>query len=161
MSQKFTTEDCKKAIKEWFEKHQIPYPGDFKRTKKFKGEFYWIRLFEHAESNTSVKVVEYPNSLKVILTTNQVGKGYLFAFCEDETYGDEVTGFVVVEKKYFEENGCMDSVHFTDSFDMPEEFQEMMESTFISDNTNQNEVRKTLLELGFTESKELESLMNS
>lgn len=161
MADKFKTEDCKKAIKKWYQDNQKDYPGEFKRTKKFKNEVgNWVRLFENEASNTILKVVEYNSCLGVQLASGQVGKGYLFSFCEDETYGDEAIGFAVVEKGFFEKNGCLDSVHFTTNFSMPSHLEESMESIFTVFDRTKEQVRKELLELGFTESKQLTDMLN-
>lgn len=159
MTEKFTTEDCRKAILDWHDEEKIKYPGDFKRKKKFKnaaGEV--VRIFEHSASNTSLKVVEKEGELQVVLSADLVGENFLFAFCENELDGG--LGFVVVEKEFFEENGHLDSVHFTTDREMPECFGEEMESFFSITGLDKNGARKKLLELGFTESKSLEALMS-
>lgn len=93
---------------------------------------------------------------------SKIGQGYLFAFC-DPQIGDEgeYIGFAVVEKKFFEENGHMDSVHFTDVHgDMP--FQEDMESMFIVETAEMSEeqVRDKLIALGFEESAEFAEILS-
>jgi hypothetical protein len=86
----------------------------------------------------------------------KVGEGYIFAFC-DAGLGDDddYIGFVVVTKKFFEENGHLESVEFPR--EMPPEFEESMESMFIVESSvmNEDQVRAKLIELGFEESIEL------
>lgn len=160
---KVTTEDCKEAIKEWYKDNNKVQPGEFKRIKKFKNENgEVVRHFEHKESETLLKVIEKPDYLDVSSASELVGKGYLFGFGVDETY-DEADGnvcFYVVEKTFFEENGHIDSVHFTDQFDMPYHLEEVMESCFLVMDSTKEAVRKELLALGFTESKELTEMLN-
>lgn len=158
MADKFSTEDCKNAIKNWYSVGNKDYPGEFKRVKKFKNtDNQWVRIFEHIASNTSLKVIETDNVL-IVSAFEQVGKGYIFGFSEDETYGDEVVCFYVAEKSFFEENGYIESVHFGNKSSLPDHFEEVMESCFNVWNKTEGEVRKELLELGFTESKELTDL---
>lgn len=156
-----TTEICKQAIADWFAENGREMPGPFKRTKKFKnaaGE--WVRLFEHAASGTRLQVTENGASqnLVVAFAGTQVGKGYLFAFCESETYEDAV-GFAVVEQAFFEKHGHLDSVHFTTDHEMPDGFNEEMESIFCVSDRTEDEVRMILVELGFVESAELLAML--
>ena len=160
MPDKITTADCKEAIAEWYAKNNNTSPGEFKRIKKFKDlDGNWIRVFEHEPSGTIMNVFEHNNTLLVKSADALPGKDYLFAFCEDETYGEdsEATCFVVCEKSYFQQHGHMNSVHFTDTFEMPEIFEEMQESCFLVELT-EDETRRELFALGFTESKELAEL---
>lgn len=163
MADKVTTEDCKEAISDWYDENEMVCPGEFKRVKKYKDEQgQVVRLFEHKPSDTLLKVVE-KDYLDVSFANALVGKNYLFAFCENETYGEEegFLGFAVVEKNFFKENNCLDSVHFTTTHDMPEYFDEEMESVFAVEGMSKEQIRKELLSLGFTESKELEALLES
>lgn len=94
---------------------------------------------------------------------SKVGTGYLFAFYNPDLGepGDYI-GMYVVERKFFEENGHIESVHFTDTREMPEEFWEDMESSFLVESAvmTKDEVRAKMLELGFEESEELAALNN-
>ncbi len=108
-----------------------------------------------------LKVIEKQDYLAVYNADTLVGKNYLFAFAEDEDNGEDSNAvcFYVVEKDFFEKNGHLDSVHFTDQFELPSHFDEVMESCFLVENSTENEVRKELLALGFTESKELTEML--
>jgi hypothetical protein len=164
MVEKITTEDCVEAIKSWYKEYNRDYPGSFKRIKKFKnsdGEV--VRLFESKAAEVTVKVTEKPHYLDVMFAEELVGKNYYFGFGEDENYmeGEEPgVCFYVVEKEYFDQNGHIDSVHFTDQYDMPSKFEEVMESCFVVQNSTEEEVRKELYALGFSEKKELTEMLS-
>jgi hypothetical protein len=141
---------------QWYAELKLTAPGDFKRTKKFKntpGE--WVRIFEHKASDTLLKITEKVGYLDICFANDLVGKGYLFRFDQEEAsnFDDGAICFFVVEQSYYEKNGHFDSVHFTDTHDMPEHFDEVMESCFVVEERTE-EIRKELLELGFTELKE-------
>lgn len=156
MSDKFTTSDCKKAIEEFFKYNNKACPGEFKRTKKFKdSQENWVRVFEHKDSGTILKVREVADNLQVVFANDQVGKGYVFMIGEDETYGAESGNvcFYVCNKEFYEQNGHIDSVQFTSQFEMPAHMEEIQESCFLVEESSLNQVRKELLEMGFTEAR--------
>lgn len=149
-----STQDCKDAILEWYAELGMILPGDFKRTKKNKNaDGEWVRIFEHKASQTLLKVTEKDDYLDIRFAHENVGKGYLFCFDDEEAsnFDDGAICFFVVEKSYYEENGHFDSVHFTDKYDMPEHFDETMESCFIVYGRTKADIRTELLSLGFTE----------
>lgn len=150
----FTTEDCKEAIEAWYERMCKEPPGQFKRIKKFKNEHgETVRHFTHKESDTVLEVIEMDGDLDVKYFTNSVGKNYLFQF---ETVSTLIAGpndvcFSVVNETFYKTNGCFDSIHFTEQFNMPSHFNEEMESFFLVENTTEVMVRSELIALGFTE----------
>lgn len=75
------------------------------------------------------------------------------------SYG-EFAFFVVVEKKYFDKENCMNSVHYSDYHYMPKNFEEEMESTFIVHDLTVEQAKKTLEQMGFTENQELSDMIN-
>ena len=60
-----------------------------------------------------------------------------------------------------EEDKKIKTVHFSEQFEMPNHFNEVMESCFLVMDSDRQTVRKELLALGFTESKELTEILDN
>lgn len=119
------------------------------------------RHFENKDLEIVLKVIEKSDYLDVPSASLQVGKGYLFAFCKDAGlgYDSESVCFYVVDAEFFKENGHLDSVQFTEEFDMPECYEEVAESCFVVED-GEDAVRKDLLSMGFTESRALKEKLS-
>lgn len=57
---------------------------------------------------------------------------------------------MVVKKDYFDKEGCIESTHYSDYHFMPEEFEEVEESSFIIHALTVAQARVKLKEMGFT-----------
>ncbi len=100
---------------------------------------------------------------------------YIFAFDknnDDVTGDDEEDGagmfpkgtptFMLANKAYFDENGHIESKHMTKGaggpFQLPDHYDEIQEAIIVVEGETEDQVRATLIALGFVESKELGEL---
>ena len=96
-----------------------------------------------------------------------VGDGWLFSLGGPESTMVEqdyqegiLCGFYLVRKSYYEEEGCIESTHVSDEFyNLPGQFEEVMEACFLS-TWDVDTTRAWLLANGFETTAELEAQAN-
>lgn len=149
-----TTQDCKKAIKEWALDNE-PYLAEveLKRLNKFKdSQGRWVRTFTDLEDGVDVVfVTETPDGLQVGFDPLDE-QWYFQAMPFEDDYA--VTGVEIVSKSFYDRHHFLDDSHISHRIAhmLPEGFDEDCESCF-STNLSLDEAKQKLLAAGFVEIK--------